>query len=105
MAWLADALRGNPALALFLVLAVGFALGQVRLGAFQPGPVLGSLIAGLVIGQLGIPVPGGLKDVFFLLFVFAIGLRTGAEFFRGLRSCRRRSMRRATASARSGPSR
>jgi putative transport protein len=27
-----------------------------------------------------------MKDVFFLLFVFAIGLRTGAEFFRGLRS-------------------
>jgi len=86
MAWLGDALRQNPALALFVVLAVGFALGQVRLGAFQPGPVLGSLIAGLVIGQLGIPIPGGLKDVFFLLFVFAIGLRTGAEFFRGLRS-------------------
>ncbi|HEY9461834.1 MAG TPA: hypothetical protein VIR54_02035 [Vicinamibacterales bacterium] len=86
MAWLADALRENPALALFVVLAIGFALGQVRVGAFQPGPVLGCLIAGLVIGQLGITVPGGLKDVFFLLFVFAIGLRTGAEFFRGLRS-------------------
>ena len=86
MAWLGDALRENPALALFLVLAVGYALGQVRLGTFQPGPVLGSLIAGLVIGQLGIQVPGALKDVFFLLFVFAIGLRTGAEFFRGLRS-------------------
>jgi putative transport protein len=86
MAWLADALRENPALALFVVLAIGFALGQVRLGTFQPGPVLGCLIAGLVIGQLGIKVPGGMKDVFFLLFVFAIGLRTGAEFFRGLRS-------------------
>lgn len=86
MAWLADALRENPALALFVVLAIGFALGQVRFGAFQPGPVLGCLIAGLVIGQLGIKVPGGMKDVFFLLFVFAIGLRTGAEFFRGLRS-------------------
>jgi putative transport protein len=86
MTWLGDALRENPALALFLVLAVGYALGQVSLGTFQPGPVLGSLIAGLVIGQLGIQVPGGLKDVFFLLFVFAIGLRTGAEFFRGLRS-------------------
>jgi putative transport protein len=86
MAWLVDALRENPALALFAVLAIGFALGQVRVGTFQPGPVLGCLIAGLVIGQLGIKVPGGMKDVFFLLFVFAIGLRTGAEFFRGLRS-------------------
>jgi putative transport protein len=86
MAWLADALRVNPALALFVVLAIGFALGHVRFGTFQPGPVLGCLIAGLVIGQLGIKVPGGMKDVFFLLFVFAIGLRTGAEFFRGLRS-------------------
>jgi putative transport protein len=86
MTWLGSALRENPELALFLVLALGYAIGQVRLGTFQPGPILGSLIAGLAVGQLGIRVPGGLKDVFFLLFVFAIGLRTGAEFFRGLRS-------------------
>ena len=86
MTWLGDALRQNPALALFLVLALGYALGQVRIGTFQPGPVLGSLIAGLVVGQLGIPIPGSVKNIFFLLFVFAIGLRTGAEFFRGLRS-------------------
>jgi putative transport protein len=45
MAWLVDALRENPALALFAVLAIGFALGQVRVGTFQPGPVLGCLIA------------------------------------------------------------
>jgi putative transport protein len=86
MAWLGGALRDNPELALFLVLAVGYAIGQIRFGTFQPGPILGSLIAGLAVGQLGIAVPGGLKDAFFLLFVFAIGLRTGAEFFRGLRS-------------------
>jgi putative transport protein len=86
MTWLVDALRQNPALALFLVLAIGYALGQVRIGTFQPGPVLGSLIAGLAIGQLGIAIPGSVKNIFFLLFVFAIGLRTGAEFFRGLRS-------------------
>ena len=44
MAWLADALRGNPALARFLVLAVGFVLGQVRLGSvigMHPGVLLG----------------------------------------------------------------
>ena len=86
MTWLVDALRENPELALFLVLALGAAIGQVRLGSFQPGPVLGSLIAGLVVGQLGIAPPAGLKDVFFLLFLFAVGLRTGAEFFRCLRA-------------------
>ena len=69
-----------------MVLAAGYALGRIRVGSFQLGGVLGSLIAGLAIGQLGVPVPAGIKDVFFALFVFAVGLRTGAEFFRSLRS-------------------
>jgi putative transport protein len=86
MTWLADALRDHPELAVFFVLAVGAALGQLRWREFQPGPVLGSLIAGLALGYLGIPAPVGMKDVFFLLFLFAVGLRTGAEFFRGLRA-------------------
>jgi putative transport protein len=86
MKWLVEALREHPELAVFLVLALGAAIGQVRWRDFQIGPVLGSLIAGLVLGNLGIPAPEGMKDVFFLLFLFAIGLRTGAEFFRGLRA-------------------
>ena len=86
MNWLLDAVRQNPELALFVVLAIGYALGRIRVGSFQLGGVLGSLIAGLAIGQLGVPVPGGIKDVFFALFLFAVGLRTGAEFFRSLRS-------------------
>ena len=45
MGWLADALRGNPALAWFQGLAVGFALGQVRLGL------------GYRVGY--VPAPGG----------------------------------------------
>lgn len=86
MAWLGDALRENPELAVFVVLALGAALGQVRWRGFQLGTALGCLLAGLVVGQLGIKAPAGMKDVFFLLFLFAVGLRTGAEFFRSLRS-------------------
>lgn len=86
MTWLADTLRENPEAAVFLVLALGAAIGQVRWRGFQLGTALGCLLAGLVVGQLGIAAPAGMKDVFFLLFLFAVGLRTGAEFFRSLRS-------------------
>ena len=86
MTWLGDALRENPEVAVFLVLALGAAIGQVRWRSFQLGTPLGCLLAGLLVGQLGIAGPAGMKDVFFLLFLFAVGLRTGAEFFRSLRS-------------------
>jgi putative transport protein len=86
MDWLANALRQNPELALFLSLAIGFAIGRLRLGSFQLGSVLGTLIAGLVVGQFVIEIPNALESMFFLMFMFAIGFRTGPEFFRSLRS-------------------
>src|ERR1700757_1809331 len=86
MEWLGHALRQNPDLAVFLSLALGYAIGLVRVGSFEIGPVLGALIAGLVVGQFGIKVPEALTSLFFLMFVFALGFRTGPEFFQGLRS-------------------
>jgi putative transport protein len=86
MDWFGDALRNNPALALFLALALGYFAGSLRLGKFRLSPMVGVLLAGLAVGQLRIPAPADLKTVFFLLFVFALGFRTGPEFFRSLRS-------------------
>jgi putative transport protein len=86
MEWLGQALRQNPDLAVFLSLALGYAIGLVRASSFEIGPVLGALIAGLVVGQFGIKVPEALTNLFFLMFVFALGFRTGPEFFQGLRS-------------------
>jgi len=40
--------------------------------------VVGVLIAGVVIGQSGVTVSSDLKTAFFLLFLLAIGYRTGA---------------------------
>jgi putative transport protein len=84
--WFTEALREHPELALFLVLALGHGAGRLRLGGFHLGPVLGSLLAGVLVGQLGIPVPEALKNALFLLFLFSIGYTTGPLFFRGLKT-------------------
>jgi putative transport protein len=86
MNWIIDALRNHLELSLFLSLALGYGLGSVRIGSFQLGGVLGTLLAALVVGQVGIAVPDAMKTTFFLLFLFAIGFRTGPEFFRGLKA-------------------
>ena len=84
--WLIQAFRSHGELALFLALGLGSALGKLRLGSFKVGPVLGCLVAGVLIGQLDVPVSRDLKYAFFLLFLFAIGYKTGPQFFSGLRS-------------------
>lgn len=85
MDWIVQTLRANPSLAVFLTLGIGFFIGQLRFKSFSLGTVTSVLLVGVVVGQLDIPVPGPLKDVFFLLFLFAIGYSVGPQFFRALR--------------------
>jgi putative transport protein len=83
---LVGVLRHHPEVTFFLVLGIGYAIGRVKLGGFTLGAVTGTLLAGVVVGQLRVQVPGEVKQCFFLLFLFSIGFRTGPQFFRGLRS-------------------
>ena len=80
-----NALRSHPELAIFLVLAVGFVIGRIRIGSFKLGNVVGTLIAGVLIGQFDIKVDPTVKSVFFSLFLFATGYKVGPQFFRGLK--------------------
>ncbi len=80
-----NALRNHPELAIFLVLAVGFVIGRIRIGSFKLGNVVGTLIAGVLIGQFDIKVDPTVKSVFFSLFLFATGYKVGPQFFRGLK--------------------
>ena len=73
LGWIAESLRTHAELALFLTLGLGYAIGHLKLGGFKVGPVLGCLLAGVLVGQLGIPVSRDVKYAFFLLFLFAIG--------------------------------
>ena len=47
---------------MFLALALGFAIGPRKLGGFTLGNVTATLLAGVLIGQLGITVPGPIKS-------------------------------------------
>ena len=84
--WLVDVLRHHPEMALLLTLAFGYWIGKIRIGSVVLGPVVGVLVAGTVIGQVGVTVSSDLKTAFFLLFLFSIGYRTGPQFFSGLKA-------------------
>jgi putative transport protein len=85
IASLVAALRQNPELAIFLTLALGFLFGRLRIGTFKLGNVVGTLLAGVLIGQLAIKIHPLVEVVFFDLFLFATGYKVGPQFFRGLK--------------------
>ena len=85
MDYFVHAMRDNPELAIFLTLAIGFLIGRVKIGSFSLGIVVGTLLAGVLVGQLDIKVPTVVKAVFFDLFLFTTGYKVGPQFFRGLK--------------------
>lgn len=85
MDWIGTLLRHHPELAVFLVLGLGYWIGGFRLGLITLGPVTGSLFAGLLIGQLNIPVSDTARSLLFLLFLFGNGYAVGPQFFQSLR--------------------
>src|SRR5213082_3329244 len=85
MNYLIHALREHQELAVFLTLAIGFLIGRVRIRSFSLGTAVGTLLAGVAIGQLDIHVPPVVKYVFFDLFLFTTGYKVGPQFFRALK--------------------
>lgn len=86
MDWAACILKAAPETALFAALALGHALGKVKLGSFTLGGVAGSLLVALVLGQLtGVVLPDAVKAVCFALFIYAVGFKSGPDFFGGLK--------------------
>ena len=79
------ALRDHQELAIFLTLALGFLIGRLKIGSFGLGVVVGTLLAGVIVGQLDIKVPPVVKTVFFSLFLFTTGYKVGPQFFRSLK--------------------
>lgn len=81
---LGDIFKHSPEIALFLSLAIGYWIGKIQFGKFQLGGVAGSLLAAVVISQVGVEIDNGIKAVLFALFIYAVGFESGPQFFRSL---------------------
>jgi AspT/YidE/YbjL antiporter-like protein len=87
-----DFLGAYPFVLLFLTLALGTALGRLKLGFFALGSTAATLLAGIAVSlwahvgyAIRYSVPALLTTVFLNLFMFAVGLKVGPQFLAGLR--------------------
>lgn len=86
MTWLATTFAKYPELAVFLVVGVGYWIGSIKVRGFGLGPVTGSLLAGLLVGQMfAVPVSSTAKSLLFMLFLFGIGYSVGPQFFKAMK--------------------
>jgi len=83
-AWFAATLRQYPEIAIFLTLALGYYFGKFTFRGIGLGSVTATLLAGVVIGQMGISISQPLKSTVFLMFLFAVGYAVGPQFVRGV---------------------
>src|SRR5882672_2139612 len=83
-AWFAATLRQYPEIAIFLTLAFGYYFGKFTFKGIGLGSVTATLLAGVVIGQIGITIAQPLKATVFLMFLFAVGYGVGPQFVRGV---------------------
>lgn len=86
-----DLMAAQPLLLLFLVLAIGYAVGRVRIGGVQLG-IAAVLFAGLAAGMLDprLALPEFVRSFGLVLFVYSIGIASGPGF---VASFRRRGLR------------
>ncbi len=80
-----DLFINMPLLALFITIALGYVVGKFKIKNFVLGGIAGSLLIGVLVGQLDIKLPEIVGSVFFALFIYAVGYQGGPQFFRSLR--------------------
>ena len=83
---LLETLHDQPVLTLFLILGIGYLIGNIRIGSFSLGPVAGVLFAGLFLGHFDFRMSPGAQSVGFAMFIFSVGYQAGPRFFDVLRT-------------------
>jgi len=84
-------LSNNPFVFLFLCLATGYPLGWITVKGISLGTTAGTLVVGVLLAlaafaiyDLKIDAPGLVSDIFLMMFMYAIGMKVGPQFFSGL---------------------
>lgn len=78
-------LAGNGIMLLFLVIGLGYLIGNLRIAGLPIGPTIGVLLTALFFGHHGLVLPAAVGTFGFTLFIFAVGLEAGPRFFSAFR--------------------
>jgi putative transport protein len=73
-------LHAHLDLTFFLVLGVGYLIGNIRIGSISLGSVAGVLFAGLIFGYFGFKISSAAQMIGFSLFIFSVGYQAGPGF-------------------------
>jgi putative transport protein len=91
LGFLLNFLGKNPFAFIFFALALGYPLGRIKIAGISLGTTAGTLLVGIIIALsasalFGIKyeIPGLVEDIFLMLFMYALGMRVGPQFFSGL---------------------
>jgi putative transport protein len=85
-------LQAQPFVALFGVLAAGMILGRPAIRGISLGSVVCIIFVGLLVSigsyvstGVALALPDVVKTIFFNIFIFALGVKIGPQFFAGLK--------------------
>ena len=74
-----------PEIFLLISISLGTFVGRLQFKGFSIGATACTLVVAVLLGQLGhFVIPPLFKSIFFSLFVFTIGYKSGPEFFASL---------------------
>lgn len=71
----------NPLMAVFMIAALGYLIGSIRIGGIKGG-TSGVLFVALIFGHFGCTLPSLVRNIGLVLFVASVGLISGPSFFR-----------------------
>ena len=75
----------NSLLAVFLIAALGYFIGGIRIKGLELGTA-GVLLVALVFGHFGVEIPSIIRNFGLALFVCSVGFIAGPKFFRDFKS-------------------
>ena len=85
LTWFMDNVWTNSLMIIFTILALGYALGRIKICGLDLGTA-GVLLVALVFGHFGVVLPDVVGDLGLICFVTAVGYIAGPKFFRNLKA-------------------
>lgn len=73
-------LFSNPLFALFVIIALGFIVGNIKIRGFSFG-ISAVLFVALLLGHFGVVIPQIIERIGMVLFIFTVGIQAGPGFF------------------------